>query len=277
MAQIRVMVSGAGGRMGRTVVAAVMDAGDMVVVGGVDPAYPETPLSELVSGAPGAQIATTVEEGIAKFDPEVMVDFTQPSALMHNIPTALHESVACVVGTTGFTQHLLDEMCELCEQCGTPAVIAPNFSIGANLMMKFAAEAAPLMDYAAIMEAHHENKLDAPSGTAMATAERMRETRGEDFEFQQTEHFGLGGVRGGEHGGVSIHSIRMSGVVANQTVILGGPGETLRIEHVTTGRECFMPGVLLAIREVRDLDGLVCGLEELLVSTYPRGRPPRVH
>ncbi|MGC9317067.1 MAG: 4-hydroxy-tetrahydrodipicolinate reductase [Armatimonadota bacterium] len=267
MAQIRVMVSGAGGRMGRTVIAAVMDAEDMQVVGGVDPAYPETPLSELVSGAPKVHIATTVEDGIEKFDPEVMVDFTQPSALMHNLPTALREGVACVVGTTGFTQRLLDEICELCDQCATPAVIAPNFSIGANLMMEFAADASPLMDYAAIIEAHHENKLDAPSGTAMATAERMRERRGEDFKQQQTEHFGLGGVRGGEHGGVSIHSIRMAGVVANQTVILGGLGETLRIEHVTTGRECFMPGVLLAIREVRHLDGLVCGLEELLMNT----------
>lgn len=253
--------------MGRTVMQAVIDATDMVLVGGVDPAFPDTPLSELVAGAPRETVAGDVKSGIERWKPDVMVDFTTPSALMHNLPTALRMGVACVAGTTGFSERLLEELCELCEQCGTPAVVAPNFSIGANLMMKFAAEAAALMDYAAIVEAHHENKLDAPSGTAMATARRMREARGEDFVHQKTEHFSLEGVRGGEHGGISVQSIRMAGVVANQTVILGGPGETLKIEHVTTGRECFMPGVLLAVREVGNLKGLVCGLENLLMRT----------
>jgi 4-hydroxy-tetrahydrodipicolinate reductase len=253
--------------MGRAVLQAVMDADDMVLVGGVDPAYPDTLLSELASGAPQEAVAENVEEGIKRSEPDVMVDFTAPSALMHNLPTALRMGVACVVGTTGFSESLLANICDLCDQCNTPAVIAPNFSIGANLMMKFAAEAAALMDYAAIVEAHHENKLDAPSGTAMATAQRMREARGEDFEHQTTEHFGLEGVRGGEHGGISVQSIRMAGVVANQMVTLGGPGETLKIEHVTTGRECFMPGVLLAVREVQNVDGLVCGLGDLLMNT----------
>ncbi|MGI5819985.1 MAG: 4-hydroxy-tetrahydrodipicolinate reductase [Armatimonadota bacterium] len=267
MSATRVLVSGAGGRMGRTVMEAVLDAEDMALVGGVDPAYPDTLLSELVPGAPREAVAMSVEEGIERAEPDVMVDFTAPSALMHNLPTALRMGVACVVGTTGFSERLLQEICELCDQCSTPAVIAPNFSIGANLMMKFAAEAAALMDYAAIIEAHHENKLDAPSGTALATARRMREARGEDFEHQTTEHFALEGVRGGEHGGIAVQSIRMAGVVANQTVVLGGAGETLKIEHVTTGRECFMPGVLLAVREVRNLTGLVCGLEDLLMNT----------
>jgi len=267
MSEIRVLVSGAGGRMGRTVMQAVMDAEDMVLVGGVDPAYPDTLLSELQMGAPREAVQMTVEDGIEKCEPDVMVDFTAPSALMHNLPAALQRGVACVVGTTGFSERLLEEVCEMCCQCKTPAVVAPNFSIGANLMMKFAAEAAALMDYAAIIEAHHENKLDAPSGTALATAERMREARGEDFELQKTEHFTLDGVRGGEHGGISVHSIRMAGVVANQAVTLGGPGETLKIEHITTGRECFMPGVLLAVREVRNLDGMVFGLGDLLMKT----------
>ena len=208
--------------MGQTVLQAVMDAEDMTLVGGVDPAYPDTLLSELQQGAPDEPVAMDVEEGIKKWEPDVMVDFTAPSALMHNLPAALRNGVACVVGTTGFSDKLIEEMCELCNKCSTPAVVAPNFSIGANLMMKFAAEAAALMDYAAIVEAHHENKLDAPSGTAMATAQRMREARGEDFEHQTTEHFGLDGVRGGEHGGISVQSIRMAGVVANQTVTLGG-------------------------------------------------------
>ncbi len=267
MSRIRVLVSGAGGRMGRAVVQAVTGADDMEVVGGVDPGYCDTALSELVAGAPDEPIVGEVTEGLARWQPDVMVDFTQPCALMHNIPAALQAGVACVVGTTGFTQSLIDQVRELCERNSTPAVIAPNFSIGANLMMTFAAQAAALMDYATIIESHHENKLDAPSGTAMATAQRMRDARGEDFAQQVTEHFGLDGVRGGSLGGISIHAVRMAGVIANQRVVFGGPGETLTIEHVTTGRECFMPGVLLAIREVRGLDGLVYGLEQLLLNT----------
>ncbi|NLO06418.1 MAG: 4-hydroxy-tetrahydrodipicolinate reductase [candidate division WS1 bacterium] len=267
MSNINVLVSGAGGRMGRTVMSAVMEAGDMTLVGGVDPGFSDTLLCELVAGAPREAVAPDVETGIERFKPDVMVDFTTPTALMHNLPTALTKRVACVVGTTGFSEELLREICALCEQCNTPAVIAPNFSIGANLMMKFAAEASALMDYAAIIEAHHENKLDAPSGTALATVERMRRARGDDFAHQQTQHFALEGVRGGEVGGISVQAIRMAGVVANQTVLLGGPGETLRIEHVTTGRECFMPGVLLAVREVRNLEGLTFGLDELLMNT----------
>ena len=267
MSEIRVMVSGAGGKMGRAVVGAGASATDMVVIGGVDPAFTEALLSELVAGAPHEAILPTVEAGIDQWEPDVMVDFTAPTALLHNLPTALCRRVACEVGTTGLPEETLRNACELCSQFNTPAVVAPNFSIGANLMMKFAAEAARLMNYAAIIEAHHERKLDAPSGTALATARRMREARGEDFEHQTTQHFTLDGVRGGEHGGITVQSIRMEGVVANQTVVLGGPGETLKIEHVTTGRECFMPGVLLAIREVRNLDGLVMGLDNLLMNT----------
>ncbi len=253
--------------MGRTVMQAVIDATDMVLVGGVDPGYPDTLLSELVAGAPREEVAPTVEAGIERCQPDVMVDFTAPDALTHNLPTALCKQTACVIGTTGVSEETLKNACELCSQFNTPAVVAPNFSIGANLMMKFAVEAARLMDYAAIVEAHHERKVDAPSGTALATAKRMREARGEDFVHQTTQHFTLDGVRGGEHGGISVQSIRMAGVVANQTVTLGGPGETLNIEHVTTGRECFMPGVLLAIREVRNLDGLVMGLDNLLMNS----------
>jgi len=267
MAQIRVLVSGAGGRMGRTVMEAILGAEDMELVGGADPAYPGAVLRDLVPFAPEIEIVETVIEGIEGTQPDVMVDFSRPGAVMGNMRAAIAARVPCVVGTTGFSDDDLDEIAALCERHDTPAVIAPNFSIGANLMMKFAAEAASLMDYAAIIESHHENKLDAPSGTAVATARRMRDARGEDFEAQVTEHFGLDGVRGGTVGGISVHAIRMAGVVANQRVVLGGPGETLSIEHITTGRECFMPGVLLAIREVRGLDGLVHGLEQLLENT----------
>jgi len=259
-----VLVTGAAGRMGRTVMGAVVGAEDLALVGGVDIGAAGRPLSELAEGAPDRPVAAGLEAEIAAAQPDVLVDFTTPQAVMGNLLTALAARVACVVGTTGFSEGDLDEVRALCQEHNTPAVIAPNFSIGANLMMKFAEEAATVMDYADIIERHHENKRDAPSGTATMTAERMAAARGKAFEYVQTEHFALEGVRGGEYEGIGVHSVRMAGVVANQEVFFGGPGETLKLEHVTTSRECFMPGVLLAVRRVRELEGLVYGLESLL-------------
>ena len=264
MPETRVLVTGAAGRMGRTVMAAVIAADDTSLVAGVDISAAGTPLSRLAEGAPDRPVADSLEAEIAAVAPEVLVDFTTPQAVMGNIRAALAAGVACVVGTTGFSESDLDEVRALSQEHETPAVIAPNFSIGANLMMKFAEQAATVMDYAEIIERHHENKRDAPSGTAKMTAERMAAARGRAFGYVQTEHFTLEGVRGGEDEGMGVHSVRMPGVVANQEVFLGGPGETLKIEHVTTSRECFMPGVLLAVRRVRELEGLVYGLESLL-------------
>ncbi len=266
MADIRVMVCGTGGRMGRTVVEAVLGADGLELVGGVDPAYPGTPLCDLVPGAPDAPVSETVLEGIEACGPEVMVDFTRPEVVMGNMRAALHAKVACVVGTTGFSDNALEEVRAMCEKHETSALIAPNFSIGANLLMKFAEEASRALDYATVIERHHENKIDAPSGTAMMTVERMAAARGKDFENPHTTHFGMEGVRGGDHAGIQVFSVRSMGVVANQEVVLGGLGETLKIEHVTSGRDSFMPGVIMAVRRVRDFDGLVYGLQTLLDS-----------
>lgn len=252
--------------MGRTVIEAVMGADDMTLVGGVDPGYAGQLLSDLVPGAPQVPVADSVQVGIDAWAPEVLVDFTRPEVVMENLRVALAAGVACVVGTTGFTAEALDEVRHLCRQHGTPALIAPNFSIGANLMMKFAEQAARVMDYATVIERHHENKVDAPSGTAKMTVERMIAARGREFKNPNTSHFALEGVRGGDEGGVQVFSVRMQGVVANQEVVFGGLGETLKIEHVTVGRDCYMPGVLLAVRRVRQLHGLTYGLQALLES-----------
>jgi 4-hydroxy-tetrahydrodipicolinate reductase len=264
LAEIEVLVTGAAGRMGRTVMAAVLEAEDMSLAGGVDPGAAGRPLPELAEGAPERPVAGDLSAEIAAVQPEVMVDFTAPAAVMGNLRTALGARVACVVGTTGLSESDLEEVRRLCEDHDTPAIIAPNFSIGANLMMRFAEEAASAMHYAEIIERHHENKRDAPSGTAMMTAERMSAARGRAFEQVPTEHLSLEEVRGGETAGIRVHAVRMPGVVANQEVFFGGPGETLKIEHVTTGRECFVPGVLLAIRRIGELSGLVYGLQSLL-------------
>ncbi len=168
---------------------------------------------------------------------EVAVDFTRPDAVEENVSSCLAAGVPCVIGTTGFDTARVDA---LAREHGLPVFFAPNFALGAVLMMRFAEQAVELMPRAEIVELHHDAKLDAPSGTAKATAERMG-------------------------GGVPIHSVRLPGLVAHQEVIFGAPGETLTIRHDTTSREAFVPGVLLALERVRGLPpGLTVGLEALL-------------
>jgi 4-hydroxy-tetrahydrodipicolinate reductase len=231
---IRVAVAGAAGRMGETVCTAVQGAADMELVGRADPLLGVT-LEDVLTGAN---------------PPEVVVDFTLPDTALDNALACLRAGVHVVVGTTGFDPAaLLADLGSVARPGdGKPqanVLIAPNFAIGAVLMMRFAVEAARHMAKAEIVESHHEEKLDAPSGTAARTAQLMAE------------------VTGGSE--PPIHSVRLPGMVANQEVIFGDVGQTLTIRHDTIGRESFMPGVLLAIRRVAGLEqSPVVGLEQLL-------------
>jgi len=212
---IRVAVAGAAGRMGETVCRAVEGADDMELTGRADP-----------------QLGTSLADVLG--DADVLVDFTQPDTIVENARQAVAAGVHVVVGTTGFD---LDALRGL---EGANVFVAPNFAIGAVLMMRFAAEASRHMEKAEIVELHHDRKLDAPSGTAARTAELME-------------------------GDVPIHSVRLPGLVAHQEVILGDVGQTLTIRHDSIDRESFMPGVLLAVRRVGDLDeSPLVGLEHLL-------------
>ncbi len=263
--QLRILVSGACGRMGQFVVEAVTEAPDMELVGAVDPAGQGHPLTEFVpTGPEDITVSGHLVAALEESQPQIMVDFTTPAVVMDNIEAALNAGVACVVGTTGLSATDLRVVQKMCNSKQVPCLIAPNFSIGANLMMKFAAEAAGMFDYAEIIERHHEGKVDAPSGTALTTAEKMAAARDKPLREVPTSHDKLPGSRGGVNQRIHIHSVRMPGYVANQEVVLGGTGETLKIEHVSTSRQCFMPGVLLAIRQVLELEGLVYGLEEIL-------------
>ena len=215
---IRVAMAGAAGRMGEAVCAAVEGADGMELTGRADP-----------------QLGTTVADVLAAAD--VLVDFTQPDTALDNARAALDAGVHVVIGTSGFD---VDGLRAAARDAGANAFVAPNFAIGAVLMMRFAAEASHHMEQAEIVELHHAGKLDAPSGTAARTAEMME-------------------------GDVPIHSVRLPGLVADQEVILGDVAQTLTIRHVTTDRTSFMPGVLLAIRRVADLpESPVIGLEHLL-------------
>jgi 4-hydroxy-tetrahydrodipicolinate reductase len=169
-----------------------------------------------------------------------------------------------VIGTSGLPEDLLEKLDADFRTKGLGVVVAPNFAIGAVVMMHLAAIAAPHFDFAEIVEMHHEQKADAPSGTAIATARAMAEARGSTFDYRPALQETLPGTRGNEVHGVGIHSVRMPGLVAHQEVVFGAAGQTLTIRHDTTGRECYMPGVLLAVREVANRPGLTRGLDKLL-------------
>jgi 4-hydroxy-tetrahydrodipicolinate reductase len=242
---IRVAVVGAEGRMGKETVRAVRGAPDLMLVGAWDEGH------DLASELAGAT-------------PDVAVEFTTPGAVAENLRILLSAGVRPVVGTTGLSRETLDETDRVCREKGIGGLVAPNFSIGAVLMMRFAAEAARHLPHVEIVELHHDRKLDAPSGTALKTAEGIAAARERTPEAPAGEE-SIAGVRGGEGaGGIRIHSVRLPGLVAHQEVVFGGPGQTLRIRHDSLDRAGFMPGVLLAVRRVVERVGLVRDLGELL-------------
>jgi 4-hydroxy-tetrahydrodipicolinate reductase len=198
---------------------------------------------------------------------DVVVDFTRPDVVMDNVRWCIGRGLHCVVGTTGFDEARLDILRDaLAAAPGVGVVVAPNFSVGAVLMMRFAAIAAPHYESVEIVELHHPDKVDAPSGTSRRTAELIavaRRDAGLDAIPDATST-GLTGARGANVHGVRVHSVRARGLVAHQEVLLGGPGETLTIRHDSTDRTSFTPGVLLAVRGVADRPGLTVGLEDLL-------------
>lgn len=266
---LRVLVSGAGGKMGREVSKAVHGAKDMELVGAVDPGYVGEDVGTL-AGIDGIElsIASDLGQALAALRPEVVVDFTAPRAVMANARVVLGAGTSLVIGTTGLSS---DDLLELDERARTRrlgVVHAPNFALGAVLMMRFAREAARFFPGVEIIELHHDQKKDAPSGTAIKTAEMIRET----WQGVHNRSVGLSeeiveGARGGDFHGVHIHSVRLPGLVAHQEVLFGGLGQTLSIRHDSMSRESFMPGVLVAIRRVGSIQGLVYGLEHLLFDS----------
>jgi len=197
--------------------------------------------------------------------PRALVDFTRPSDVMHNVLAAVAAGASPVVGTTGLSAADVDKLETACKAKGLGGIVAPNFAIGAVLMMYLAEIAAPHFDAAEVIEMHHATKLDAPSGTALSTAKRLAARRNDKpFSRKKTEKVTLEGTRGGEEGGVGVHSIRLPGFVADQEVIFGLPGQTLTIAHRTTSREAYVPGVLLAIRKVTSAPRFYRGLDEVL-------------
>lgn len=256
---IRVLVSGAAGRMGREVVRAVLAEDDLDLVAAVDPAHAGEALGEGTDLTVAGDLAAT----IAAVTPDVVVDFTHPSAVEDNIRTTLAAGVDCVVGTTGLSESALHALA-----AGIPddtcLFVAPNFAIGAVLMMRFAAEAARFMPHVEVIELHHDRKADAPSGTALRTASLIADARASVPPAPGRESEVAEGARGALVHDVTVHSVRLPGLVAHQEVLFGGQGQTLSIRHDSIDRTSFMPGVVLAVRKVGARSGLVVGLEHLM-------------
>ena len=244
---LKVGVLGSHGKVGREVCRAVEAAPDMDLVVGVEHT---DPLENLVSA--GA---------------EAIVDFTHPDVVMDNLRFCIEHGIHAVVGTTGFDEGRLDQLREwLADAPGTGVLVAPNFSIGAILMMRFAAEAAPFYESVEIVELHHPDKADAPSGTARRTAALVSQARraaGAD-PIPDATTSALDGARGADVEGIRVHGLRLRGLVAHQEVLFGGPGETLTIRHDSMDRASFTPGVLVGLRKIGSAPGLTVGLEEFL-------------
>jgi 4-hydroxy-tetrahydrodipicolinate reductase len=223
-----------------------------------------------IEGADGLELVARVDDGDPLDDltaTEVVVDFTHPDVVMDNLRWCLAHGLHCVVGTTGFDEARLDELrAALSDAPGVGVLVAPNFSVGAVLMMRFAATAAPFYESVEIVELHHPDKADAPSGTSRRTAELVAAARAAAGAgpMPDATSTGLEGARGSEVEGVHIHAVRARGLVAHQEVILGGPGETLTIRHDSTDRASFTPGVLIAVRAIAQHPGLTVGLEHFL-------------
>lgn len=259
----KVVVNGALGRMGREVIKALSSHPQMEPVGAADKGAGEDRLT-LPDQSGYIPLSADLEALLKLTQPDVMVDFSIAEATLPAVRTAVKHKVGLVIGTTGFTQEDLDEIDALVRDNDLGAVVAPNFSLGAVIMVHMAKIGARFFDYAEIIELHHEQKLDAPSGTASSTAQAMLEARGNPFSYSKAQKETISNTRGGEKDGIAIHSVRLPGLMAHQEVLFGAAGQTLRIRHDTINRECYMPGVILAVQKVTETRGLVYGLDKLL-------------
>jgi 4-hydroxy-tetrahydrodipicolinate reductase len=263
MEPITVLVHGALGKMGKEVVAAISRDPELELVGAVDIKASQDQLT-LPDGSKRVPLSTDLSSLLKTCHPKVLLDFTIAEAAMSAARIALKQGIHVVIGTSGLTEENLKEITQLSEANKVGAVVAPNFTIGIAVLLNAVKSAAKFFDYVDISEMHHHEKVDAPSGTALATAKAMVQSRGKPFLYSKTKKETLSGTRGGEVDGVTIHSVRLPGFVASQEVVFGGQGQTLRIRHDTIGRECYMPGVIMAIKEVVNRKGLVFGLDTLL-------------
>ena len=259
--RIRVVMSGAG-NMGRQIMTGIESADDLELIGALDGLSNESSIEIAGRAVP---LSNSVD-ALAQWSPDVVIDFSNAEWTVKLIPAAVDAGIRPVIGTSGLTDDVIAEAEQRVNDAGLGGVIAANFALGAVLMMHLANVAAPLFDSVEIIEQHHDGKVDAPSGTAVATAQSMRAARDGDFTRKDAERHNVEGydTRGAELGGASLHSVRLPGLVAHQVIIFGGNDETLTIRHDSMSRASFIPEILRAVRAAPELDHLVIGLDRLL-------------
>lgn len=261
---IRVCLVGAAGKMGREIARALMQEEDLTLVGACDLREVGKDVGVLAGLAPlGVSVEEKLEEVLERTSPHVVCDFTHADALRKNFPVFVKHRVAMVIGTTGLARHEIEAMRREVEKEGLGCVIAPNFALGAVLMMHFARIAARFFPAVEVIEYHHPQKKDAPSGTALKTIESMSF---EDHVLSESQEL-VPGARGGLYQGVRVHSVRLPGFVAHQEVIFGGEGQVLTIRHDSLSRSSFMPGIIMALRKVCAEPKFYYGLEDILGLT----------
>lgn len=262
---IKVLVNGALGKMGREVLKAIEQAESLQLVAAVDIHGAGQNVGILTATNSSIVVENDLAKAIDNNNPQVVVDFTRPDVVLNNLRTVLSKKAHAVVGTTGFSAENLAELDKLAQDNQVGILIAPNFSIGAILMMEVSQKIIKYLPQAEIIELHHDQKLDAPSGTASLTAKLLAEARGTAIQQgHKDEKEILAGARGANYQGLRIHSVRLPGYVAHQEVIFGGLGETLTVRHDSISRESFMPGVVLGCEKIVDTIGLTHGLDKFI-------------
>lgn len=263
--KIKVVVAGALGKMGQETLKAVIRDSDLELVGAIDVKAKGEQVASLTGEADcGIILSNDLEAVISETRPEVLIDFTNPQAVFNDTRSALKSGVYCVVGTTGLNEVELKQLEKLALEKQIGVAVIPNFAIGAVLMMKFAREAARYFPDVEIIELHHDQKMDAPSGTAIKTAEMIAGNRASRPPKNIKEFEKVAGARGGEIEQVRIHSIRLPGMIAHQEVIFGAPGQSLKIRHDSMDRAAFMPGVIMVVKAIMERQGLIYGMENLI-------------
>ncbi len=263
---IKVGVTGACGKMGKEVVQAVLDSKELELVCAVDLVNEGEDIGEIVTSKPcNVKIFSNLDVAISITKPDVMVDFTQPKVIFENAKIMLNNCVRPIIGTTGLTTEQIAELKKISQDTNTGCFIAPNFTTGAVLMMMFSKMAAKYFDNAEIIELHHNQKKDAPSGTAVKTAEMMSEAKADFAKNNCAETELITGSRGGKTvSNIHIHSVRMPGYIASQEVIFGASGQVFKIRHDSMDRTCYMDGVIMAIKHVVNNNDFVYGLDNIL-------------
>jgi len=263
---MKVLISGACGKMGKEIVNAVCGANDMELVGAVDIVNVGEDIGKIaLNQEKGVKISKDLKETILETKPDVVIDFTQPDCAFINAKTILEAGARPVIGTTGLKDDEVNTLEELSKKINLSGMIAPNFTTGAVLMMMFAQTAAKYFDNAEIIEYHHNQKKDAPSGTAVKTALMMSKARESFTTGNCAEIETIQGSRGGNsYSDIHIHSVRMPGYMASQEILFGSNGQVLKIRHDSTDRKCYMPGVILATKYVAEHNNFVYGLENIL-------------